>query len=42
MIGAAEHLSGDNRREYAEKVAVAFWKSIGGSDSEIPCSEDSD
>lgn len=31
----AQSLSPDQRRVYAEKMAIAFWKSIGGNDSEI-------
>lgn len=31
----AQSLSPDQRRVYAEQMAIAFWKSIGGNDSEI-------
>jgi len=31
----AQSLSPDQRRVYAEKMAIAFWKSIGGNDSEL-------
>lgn len=31
----AGSLNGDARRIYAEKVAVAFWKALGGPDDEI-------
>lgn len=36
MKTKAENLSPTQRKEYAEKVAIAFWKSVsGGNDSEV-------
>ncbi|XP_030832904.1 alpha- and gamma-adaptin-binding protein p34 [Strongylocentrotus purpuratus] len=35
MKDKAETLEGEERRQYAEKVAVAFWKAIGGDEGEI-------
>ncbi|RWS30584.1 alpha- and gamma-adaptin-binding protein p34-like protein [Leptotrombidium deliense] len=31
----AQQLNGDERRRYAEKVTIAFWKALGGDDNEI-------
>jgi len=35
MKNKAENLPPDQRKSYAEKMAVAFWRSIGGSESEV-------
>lgn len=35
IVDKAETLEGEERRQYAEKVAVAFWKAIGGDEGEI-------
>nr|XP_053630676.1 alpha- and gamma-adaptin-binding protein p34-like isoform X2 [Cherax quadricarinatus] len=35
----AATLPPDQRRDYAEKVAVAFWRAIGGDDDEVNCSD---
>jgi len=31
----ASHLYGEDRKKYAEKVAIAFWKAMGGEEDEI-------
>ncbi|XP_059161529.1 alpha- and gamma-adaptin-binding protein p34-like [Physella acuta] len=35
MKDKAENLTPEERRKYAEKVAVSFWKAIGGDEDEI-------
>jgi hypothetical protein len=35
MKSKAESLSPRQRKAYAEKMAIAFWKSMGGSESEV-------
>lgn len=35
MKSKAESLSPSQRKTYAEQMAVAFWKSIGGNESEV-------
>lgn len=30
-----ESMSTDERRAFAEKMAISFWKSLGGNESEI-------
>nr|XP_054756548.1 alpha- and gamma-adaptin-binding protein p34-like [Lytechinus pictus] len=35
MKEKASNLEGEERRQYAEKVAVAFWRAIGGDEGEI-------
>ncbi|XP_022104699.1 alpha- and gamma-adaptin-binding protein p34-like [Acanthaster planci] len=35
MKERAAGLSGEERKKYAEKVAISFWKALGGDDDEI-------
>jgi len=35
MKEKASHLNGDERKVFAEKTAIAFWKALGGDQSEI-------
>lgn len=35
LKGQAERFQGEERKAYAEKVAMAFWRAIGGSDDEF-------
>ncbi|XP_054713923.1 alpha- and gamma-adaptin-binding protein p34-like [Uloborus diversus] len=35
MKERAEGLTGDSRKKYAEEVAIAFWKAMGGDEDEI-------
>lgn len=40
MKERASHLPSKERKSYAEKVAIAFWSSLGGDDEEIAGLED--
>lgn len=40
MKERASHLPSKERKSYAEKVAIAFWNSLGGDDEEIAGLED--
>ncbi|XP_064619514.1 alpha- and gamma-adaptin-binding protein p34-like [Lineus longissimus] len=42
MKDKAETLPPDERKAYAEKVAISFWKAIGGNEDEIGGLSDSD
>lgn len=35
MTGRASSLPASERKDYAEKVAIAFWRAMGGSEEEI-------
>ncbi|GBL93471.1 hypothetical protein AVEN_59673-1 [Araneus ventricosus] len=35
MKDRASGLNGDERKKYAEKVAIAFWRAMGGDEDEI-------
>lgn len=35
MRAKANQMSFEERKQYAEKVVTSFWKSIGGSASEL-------
>ena len=42
MKEKAESLPEEERKAYAEKVAISFWKAIGGDEDEIEGLSDSD
>ncbi|CAL1540596.1 unnamed protein product [Lymnaea stagnalis] len=42
MKDRAENLPAEERKKYAEKVAISFWKAIGGDEDEIEGLGDSD
>ncbi|XP_055936325.1 alpha- and gamma-adaptin-binding protein p34-like isoform X1 [Argiope bruennichi] len=42
MKERASGLTGDDRKKYAEKVAIAFWRATGGNEDEIEGLDDSD
>ncbi|GFS84159.1 alpha- and gamma-adaptin-binding protein p34 [Nephila pilipes] len=42
MKEKASGLTGEDRKKYAEKVAVAFWRAMGGDEDEIEGLNDSD
>ena len=42
MLEKAEGLSADERKAYAEKVAMSFWSALGCSDDELDRLDDSD
>lgn len=35
MRAKAENMSAEDRKKYAERVVLNFWKSIGGDENEI-------
>ncbi len=35
MKERASAMSGDDRKKYAEQVAVAFWRALGGDEEEV-------
>ncbi|XP_074595981.1 uncharacterized protein LOC141851093 [Brevipalpus obovatus] len=41
MKTEADQLTGDERKSHAEKVTIAFWKALGGDQSEIEGLDDS-